>query len=238
MSSRIQAWHGWGFGPAAFDPLRAALSDHCTLSAPELVAPASGDFDAWSAELAHQVSADDVLLGWSLGAMLALGAVAAGARPRALVLIGASPRFVASADWPHGLNASTVDAFTAGITAQPARTMKRFLALQMLGDSQRSSAQTLLETALETDSAKLSPALSALTRADLRTCSATIDIPTLLLHGDSDALMPLPAAHWLVAQLPRARLQAFPQCGHAPHVTHASAVALATMEFLRTLPDA
>lgn len=238
MTIRMQAWHGWGFDPAAFDQLRAALGDGYQLVTPALTAPASGDFNAWVAKLAGQVSANEVLLGWSLGAMLAMAAVAAGARPRALVLIGASPRFVASAAWPHGLDASTVTAFQTGIAAQPDRTMKRFLALQTLGDSQRSAGQAALEHALETDPAKLSPALSALIGADLRTQVRHIGVPALLLHGENDALMPMAAANWLSAQLPHAQLQLFPQCGHAPHVTHARGVAEALQRFLGALPDA
>ncbi len=238
MTKRVQAWHGWGFGPTAFDPLRSALADCCELSALALTAPGSGDFETWSSELAKQVSSGEVLLGWSLGAMLALAAVAAGARPRALVLIGASPRFVASGDWPHGLDAGTVSTFRSGVAEHPARTLKRFLALQTLGDSQRSAAQALLEPALETDATKLSPALSALINADLRTCVGQIRVPTLLLHGENDALMPLRAATWLVDHLPNARLIVLPQCGHAPHVTQAHQVADALMQFLGSLPDA
>ncbi len=238
MTKRVQAWHGWGFGPAVFDPLHSALVDRCKLSAPALKAPESGNFETWSGELAAQLSANEVLLGWSLGAMLALGAVAAGARPRALVLIGASPRFVASADWPHGLDAGTVAAFRSGVAEQPARTLKRFLALQTLGDSRRGAAQALLEQSLEADATKLTPALTALINADLRRSIGQIRVPTLLLHGENDALMPLPAATWLDDHLPDARLVVLPQCGHAPHVTQAHRIADALMQFLGSLPDA
>jgi pimeloyl-ACP methyl ester carboxylesterase len=43
-----------------------------------------------------------------------------------------------------------------------------------------------------------------------------IDVPTLLLWGDHDRVVPLSVAHRLAAELPRARLVVLERCGHTP----------------------
>ena len=56
------------------------------------------------------------------------------------------------------------------------------------------------------------------TTADL----GTIDVPTLVLHGESDDLIPLPNAQRLANGIPGARLKAYPHTGHMPHIERRS----------------
>lgn len=238
MSAHLLAWHGWGFGPAAFDPLRAALEGRAALATPALLAPTNGELSSWAAALAADVSANQVLLGWSLGAMLAMGAVLAGARPRALVLIAGSARFAATTQWPHALAAETVAAFSSGLEQNPARTLQRFLALQALGDARRTAVLAALEPARNHDTTGLRHALDALIGADLRDQIHMIEVPTLIIHGAQDALMPVSGARWLATQLPHARLEVLEDCGHAPHVSAPEQAATAIGRFIESLPDA
>ncbi|GAA5180974.1 pimeloyl-ACP methyl ester esterase BioH [Niveibacterium umoris] len=238
MSHEILAWHGWGFGPAAFAPLCEALPPTLRLAAPELAAPASGSFDEWVSALTATVHPHQILLGWSLGAQLALAAVAAGARPRALVLIAATPRFVASPDWPHALDHKTVESFRNGFATQPEQTLQRFLALQALGDRQRRAVTATLAAARTPSIMALAPALDALIGCDLRDRVGEVSVPTLLLHGGHDALMPRSAAIWLADRMPGARLETFADCGHAPHVSEPAAVSRALNDFIGPLADA
>ncbi|MCX9155113.1 alpha/beta fold hydrolase [Niveibacterium sp. 24ML] len=238
MSTALLAWHGWGFGPAAFDPLRTALAGHCAMAAPTLLGPADGVLGTWADSLAASVAPDQVLLGWSLGAMLAMSACLRGARPRALVLISGSARFSATAQWPHALAAETVAAFQHGLAQNPARTLQRFLALQALGDARRAAVLTALEPAREHQAAALAPALDALVGADLRDQVGKIGLPCLIIHGAQDALMPLAGAQWLATQMPQATLKTLENCGHAPHVSAPAEVAKAITDFIASLPDA
>ena len=69
-----------------------------------------------------------------------------------LVLIGGTARFVADDapapdTWP-GLAPATVEAFRAGFARDPHATLKRFLALQCLGEPDRRGVQTRLGAAL------------------------------------------------------------------------------------------
>ena len=47
---------------------------------------------------------------------------------------------------------------------------------------------------------------------------ASIAVPTLVLHGDADDLIPLPAAEHLAANIPGAALKVYPNTGHMPQL--------------------
>ncbi|GMA17147.1 alpha/beta hydrolase (plasmid) [Deinococcus metallilatus] len=57
---------------------------------------------------------------------------------------------------------------------------------------------------------------------------ARITVPTLVLHGEQDDLIPLPNAERLVAGVPDAELRVYPGTGHMPHLERPA-------EFLRDL---
>ena len=51
---------------------------------------------------------------------------------------------------------------------------------------------------------------------DLRAQIARITVPTLIIHGENDPLMPVAAAHWLGETLPNAQQVLIPGAAHAP----------------------
>jgi pimeloyl-ACP methyl ester carboxylesterase len=57
-----------------------------------------------------------------------------------------------------------------------------------------------------------------------------IRVPTLLVWGDDDKLVPLPHGPAYAALIPGARLHVIEQCGHVPHVERAE-------EFVKTVVD-
>lgn len=64
-------------------------------------------------------------------------------------------------------------------------------------------------------------ALHALAAADAPTELRNVACPTLIVYGEEDAIAPPPThALRLAEALPSARLHAFPQCGHLPHLEH------------------
>lgn len=66
---------------------------------------------------------------------------------------------------------------------------------------------------------------------DLRPQLSQITQPTLVIHGESDQLVPLAAAQWLADQLPNSHLHVVKGAGHVPTVTHAAEVAGAINDY-------
>jgi pimeloyl-ACP methyl ester carboxylesterase len=55
--------------------------------------------------------------------------------------------------------------------------------------------------------------------------------PTLILHGDADAFVPLQSSQWLAQTLPHAELVVLPGVGHVPTLTRPHAVAQGILRF-------
>lgn len=235
MSLPLVLLHGWGLDAGVWAPLRTALGTGREILTPSLPghgtpAPATTRIDEWSNALLAGLPERFALCGWSLGALITLDLAARHpTRVARIALLGATPSFVTrssdsdSGNWQHGLAPTTVNGFCSGFAADPAASLKRFVALQALGDARRRTVSTLLSAALadvdSTARAPLARALAVLAGADLRDRIASIRQPACLVHGLHDALMPVAAARWLAEHLPDASLTVFDDCGHAPHLS-------------------
>ena len=74
--------------------------------------------------------------------------------------------------------------------------------------------QTELEVMMEFRPTGVRAMANALADADLREVLPTIDVPTLLVHGDADRRAPLTVAEELHARIPGSKLVVIPGCGH------------------------
>lgn len=171
--------------------------------------------------LARSLPDDCILCGWSLGSLLALQTASmAPQRIRKLILVGGTPSFTQRTDWPHAQPSALLDTFINAVTQDAAGTLQRFIALLNQGDTQarligRAMVKQLLAAQLPA-TATLLTGLGWLRDVDLRERIASITIPTLLIHGENDQLMPLLAAQWLNEKLSDSRLDVFPGAAHAP----------------------
>jgi len=221
--------HGWGLSSAVWRSLRAQFDPQWAIHAPDLpghgmAAPAGDTLADWAEALLPAIPDGSVLVGWSLGAQIALQlADRAPHKVARLVLIGASPRFVQADDWPAALPAATLADFRRDFELDPAATQRRFVALQSLGDSARREVAARLGEALTASDAAHRPALASglalLAGTDQRELVRRITQPVRLLHGGDDRLMPVAAAEWLADALPDSRLTVFGQRGHAPFLS-------------------
>lgn len=234
--------HGWGMTPRIWNGLRICLSPRI-VATPALpghngTASPGTTLQAWSDAMLAELPERCVLGGWSLGAMIALDlARRHPKRFKALVLFGATPKFVTADDWPHGLDADTVNNFTAGFRHDADSTLRRFLALQALGESQRRGVVHSLNRAVnaphEYRRETLADGLSVLAGTDLRASVADVRVPVHLIHGRDDAVIPLAAGQWLAQALPHARIEVLDGCGHAPMVSQPEICARVIQEALR-----
>jgi pimeloyl-[acyl-carrier protein] methyl ester esterase len=196
-----------------------------TATAPDTIVALADDLDQQLAALPLG-DAPFVLVGWSLGALAALAWTAQAQsalrqRLQRLVLVSGTASFISRPQWPHGLPAEQLAGFQQQLAADAAALPARFALLANQGDSAgRSLSRQLRDCVLPPDSPQatltLAAGLACLAEADLVSLLPQVAVPTLLLHGELDPLMPLAAAQALAAALPQAELQVFPGRAHAP----------------------
>jgi pimeloyl-ACP methyl ester carboxylesterase len=71
---------------------------------------------------------------------------------------------------------------------------------------------------------------------DLRPILSQINIPTLILHGDADRILPVASSHGLASLLPQNQLHILPGAGHAPMMTFPQEIAEAINSYFITKP--
>jgi len=188
-----------------------------------------------AAKLAHALPQQVSVCGWSLGGQVALTwAQHFPAQVQRLVLVATTPCFANRADWPHGIAAATLQEFEGGLQQDYEGTLKRFLSLQARsGDDARTVMAELRQSLFargRPPAEVLRAGLEILLDTDLRPTVASVVQPTLLIHGDHDALVPLAAAEWLHTNLPHGSLEVVHGCAHAPFLSHQK-------EFVKLLTD-
>ena len=67
--------------------------------------------------------------------------------------------------------------------------------------------------------------------------SLTLTMPTLVIWGENDYVLPAHQARAAVERLPRGRLSLFPDCGHLPHVEHPDRFAAVLSDWLNEEHD-
>ncbi len=226
--------HGWAMNATVWEGLRWPQAWQSRIMALDL--PGYGktqeslDMDSLPA-LADWFIAraprDRVWLGWSLGGMVLLQAVATlaaqspTALPAALVLVGVTPKFVNDLTWHYGVDEPILDTFAESFIEYRSG-IKDFLHLQ-LGNSrqQRGLAMTMSQVLLAQQQplfSTLMDGINILRNADLRPRLSTVTVPVRVLQGSRDRVCSMAAASYLTEHLPQAELIVFPRCGHIPFV--------------------
>ncbi len=236
--TRAVLLHGWGMSAGVWSELHARLHrDVCTPDLPgyraaNVLAPYT--LDAVVDRLARDADETVDVVGWSLGALIAMHWAAVRPRQvRRLVLLGATPRFVATDDWAHGVTPAMLRIFNAELKRAPDALMRRFCALQAQGEAEADERAAMLYALRGHASAQtLCDSLALLGGSDLRGELSTFAQPTLILHGQRDAIIPVDAARWMATRMPHPQLRIFDDCGHALPVFRAAACAQWIERFL------
>jgi len=220
--------HGWGQAAQTWHAQMAYFGARHQVLAVDL--PGHGGasdvpLEAWDQALLAKLPDEPVVLvGWSLGGMLALRLAAThAARLAGMVLLSTTPSFRLRSGWEHGCADEVFERFQESLEANAPRLLDRFFALMLQGDElDRKQFVGIVRTAVDrrraASMAGLRCGLQLLDELDLRAVLPDISLPTLVLHGQADAVTPVGAAHDLAEQMPAATLNIM-QAGHAPHLT-------------------
>ena len=236
--------HGWALHGGMWGPWLDRLAGHARLHVVDLPGHGHSGWPVAARDLAGlaravfpQVPHDAIVLGWSLGGMLALELGRRHPRHlRALILMATTPKFLAGPDWEHGLDPAVLDEFGRGLELDYRRTVQNFLALQTRGDEHALETLRRLRSKLashgEPDQRALATGLDVLRSADLRDELPRITLPALVIAGEHDRLTPPGAGRELAVRLPMARFLCVERSGHAPFLSHPDEVLGEVLGFL------
>ncbi|WGL15677.1 malonyl-ACP O-methyltransferase BioC [Microbulbifer bruguierae] len=238
--------HGWGGDSRSWQPLLKELkgSSNVVNNAVNIELPGFGsrtqepwpDTETLLAQLETQLPENCLLLGWSLGGMLAVRLAAASKKVRALVTIATNGSFVAREDWP-GMAEEIFAEFCRAQRAMPEKNWQRFCGLEARGDSEmRGLLKTLKGWQPSSVPESWSQALECLGNLDNREILSAIAVPALHILGEGDALVPVAAASKLESRcgLEKTRaVKVIAGTGHCPHLSRPREIATLISEFIR-----
>jgi len=218
--------HGWAQSRQVWFQQRDAFPSVRFLNLPGHGGADDVSADGWTETIACMLPAEPcVLVGWSLGGMLALElAQRFPERVAALALVSTTPCFRRRDNWQPGCDEQLFAGFEAAVASGSVRLLNRFFTLMLHGAGlSRSDYNTLIKLAVDrkcpASAIGLSSGLELLASLDSRQAIADVSVPTLVVHGEQDAIVSTDSGRWLVESMPNSHLHLFQNCGHAPFLT-------------------
>ena len=202
---------GWAMPAGAMAALAEALdSDHrrvAIVQLPGLVRVPEAyrkdyDWDSLLAYLDQQLlEKPAVLVGWSLGGMLAtLYASRYPDQVAAVVNLAANACFVRNETWAEGMEPELFARFCQGMSRSREKTLQQFSLLCTLGNAGHKAQAKALQAVMseadldhQAEDETLLPLLALLGASDIRSALADIRCPVTHMFGKDDALVPVGA---------------------------------------------
>jgi malonyl-CoA O-methyltransferase len=235
--------HGWGCDSECWQPLLPHLQQHGDVLCVDYLwaLDKAESLEQALQSLLGQLPKQFMLLGWSLGGMLATRLVTmAQERVYGLITLATNLKFVASEDWPEAMAPDIFQQFYRSFAEHPEKILKRFSGLMAKGDQQErqllKELRGLTESGLQlAGNSALSGGLALLGELDNREEFARLSVPGLHLLGDGDALVPAAAGDSILALANQSQcVEVLTGCSHALQYSQQSVVS-AIENFLERL---
>ncbi len=171
-----------------------------------------------------------ILMGWSLGGMLATALSEKFPQCVAgLITLSANAKFVADSQWCDAMPANTFDQFFQSLLSDANATQQQFFRLVIKGDQYRREQKRYLNSMANDQSMTneqqrkqyedgLEQGLRLLNLMDNRQYLSQIQCPALHVFGQEDALVPVSAANAIALLNNQHQVQILPDRGHLLHV--------------------
>lgn len=191
--------------------------------------------------ITHLDLRDVTLVGFSMGGGDVTRYLArhGSSRVAGLALLGSvTPYFIKSADRPLGVDRSVFDGIRDGLRKDRAQFIADFAApFYGTNHGQKVSDGVLSQTlniALMASLKGTIDCVTAFSETDFRPDMAKIDVPTLIIHGDDDQIVPFEATGKLAAEMiTGAKLQVYAGAPHGFAVTHGDRLSADLLAFLQ-----
>ncbi len=246
--------HGWCMSSAVWKYQFDGLAASFRLIAPDLRGHGRSrdvagniDFAGFAddlTDLSQQMNLSKVVLvGWSMGAQIAMQASAdLSDRLAGMVLVSATPCFTASTEFRYGL----ADKEASGMRLKVQRNTQRaldgfhsriFAEGEIDNHSLSLELQELLALIMPPDTRSLLESLDSLARADMRHLLPSIKVPTMILNGSHDRICLPQASAYLKENISGAEQFIFQGCGHAPFLTQRHIFNAELSSFIRSVNE-
>ncbi len=234
--------HGWGMNSLIWDELVPLLNKQCHITLIDL--PGMGRSPLHGGEYTLKSVCEKIIevapqraiwLGWSLGGLCVQ--YLAQHKPEKIeraFLLAATPKFVASDNWPKAMPEKVFSQFQALLEEDWQGTLIRFLTLQCKGsesirEDTRKMRERLFHHGLPAQKA-LREGLNILKDNDLREALTACEVPIDFILGEYDTLIPQQAAQAIQALNPQVTIHCVQGASHVPQLSHAQAVAKIILE--------
>lgn len=246
--------HGWSSHGDYFGPQVETLACDFQLVMPDLPghrhSPAMPDalsIPALAADLHKLIKArgleKPVLIGWSMGAMVALDYISQfGSNDLAgLVIEDMTVKITNEPGWRFGIrNGFDSAQSTAAVTAMredwagySQNAMPRLFARSYMPEAE--FGDWISAEIARNDGAAMAALWQSMAEQDYRTLLPQLTLPVLILHGGESQLYEPAVSQWMAANIPGARRCCFDNAGHSPHLEVPAAYNRALVDFVASL---
>jgi pimeloyl-[acyl-carrier protein] methyl ester esterase len=189
--------------------------------------------------LEHLGAFNAILVGWSLGAMIAAETyLKYSEQISALVLVSGTPCFVRAEDFPYGLLQNEVDGMAIKVQRNTRRALNDFLTRMLAsGEKDMDYVYNLLKSLPEPSTDVALQALQVLVKTDLRERLSLINCPTRIINGDRDVICLPQASNYMLNTITGADQIVFSGCGHVPFLTQSTKFNTCLEEFRERIRD-
>lgn len=230
MKTPLVLLHGWGMNSQIWHPIRQELAGSFELHLLDL--PGYGNDRPYAEGYELERVTERVLsaapqqafwIAWSLGATIAMQAARlVPNRFLGLQLISPTPRFMTGAGWRFGMETAPLLRLVNEFESDYEKGLKKFLLLQL---NQQPGARKHLRQCLDAleqfpppNMETLRSSLQLLTETDLRNDVRQICVPTQVIAGSDDQVIPATASRWLSEGIPTATFEQLAS-GHMPFLS-------------------
>jgi len=191
--------HGWGFNSELFNDLIEQYKGQYCITVVDLPGHGrsndiNGGLDEWCDEIIKILPKNPILLGWSLGGLLAIK-IATKIAISKLILVASTPNFVQTNDWPYGINENNFHQFSDALELNLSKGLKRFVSLQTQDKTQLKTLNQSIDK-FPASAKALNQGLEILLTSDFVDEFNQLKIPIEVILGNHDTLVPYRISNW------------------------------------------